>query len=93
MSTMMICMDGLSKIFDLINDSCKLFRSTAKKFAEDHYNAPILYVMSSGATQYTAYSFSMFLMMEMQWLPSSTFHTGEFFHGPFEMLMRTLTTC
>ena len=21
----------------------------------------------------------------MQWLPSSTFHTGEFFHGPFEM--------
>ena len=41
--------------------------------------------MSSGATQYTAYSFSMFLMMEMQWLPSSTFHTGEFFHGPFEM--------
>ena len=74
--------DGLSKIFDLINDSCKLFRSTAKKFAEDHYNAPILYVMSSGATQYTAYSFSMFLMMEMQWLPSSTFHTGEFFHGP-----------
>ena len=58
--------DGLSKIFDLINDSCKLFRSTAKKFAEDHYNAPILYVMSSGATQYTAYSFSMFLMMEMQ---------------------------
>ena len=77
--------DGLSKIFDLINDSCKLFRSTAKKFAEDHYNAPILYVMSSGATQYTAYSFSMFLMMEMQWLPSSTFHTGEFFHGPFEM--------
>lgn len=77
--------DGFNKIFDLINDSTKLFRSTAKKFAVDHYQAPILYVMSSGATQYTAYSFSMFLMMEMQWLPSSSFHTGEFFHGPFEL--------
>ncbi len=77
--------DGLNKIFDLINTSAPLFRSTARKFAEENYNAPILYVMSSGATQYTAYGFSMFLMMEMQWLESSTFHTGEFFHGPFEM--------
>ena len=57
----------------------------AKSFAEQNYNAPILYVMSSGATQYVAYGFSMFLMMEMQWLPSSSFHTGEFFHGPFEL--------
>lgn len=77
--------DGLSKIFDLINASVPMFRPIAKKFAEENYNAPILYVMSSGATQYTAYGFSMFLMMEMQWLESTSFHTGEFFHGPFEL--------
>lgn len=77
--------DGLDKIFDLINASVPMFRPIAKKFAQENFDAPILYVMSSGATQYTAYGFSMFLMMEMQWLESSTFHTGEFFHGPFEM--------
>ena len=33
-----------------------------------------------------AYSFSMFLMMEMQWVASSSFNCGEFFHGPFEMV-------
>lgn len=77
--------DGLSKIYDLINDSVKLLVPTAQKFAEENYDAPILYCMASGATQYVAYSFSSFLMMEMQWLPASAFHTGEFFHGPFEM--------
>lgn len=77
--------DGLSKICGLINDSVKLLVPTAQKFAEDHYNAPLLYCMASGATQYVAYSFSSFLMMEMQWLPASAFHTGEFFHGPFEL--------
>lgn len=77
--------DGLNKITDLINKNVPLFAPIAKKFAEENYNAPILYVMSSGATQYTAYGFSMFLMMEMQWLQSSYFHTGEFFHGPFEL--------
>ena len=24
-------------------------------------------------------------MMEMQWIHSGTFHSGEFFHGPFEI--------
>ena len=42
--------------------------------------------MSSGATAMVAYSFSMFLMMEMQWIPSSSFNCGEFFHGPFELV-------
>ena len=56
---------GLAKITDLINAAVTMVRPVAKKFAEENYNAPILYVMSSGATQYTAYGFSMFLMMEM----------------------------
>ncbi|MCD8121384.1 MAG: SIS domain-containing protein [Clostridiales bacterium] len=77
--------DGLTKIYDLINDSVKYLLPAAQKFAEENYDAPLLYCMASGATQYVAYSFSSFLMMEMQWLPASSFHTGEFFHGPFEM--------
>ena len=43
-------------------------------------------VMSSGATQKVAYSFSICLLMEMQWINSGSFHDGEFFHGPFEIV-------
>lgn len=41
--------------------------------------------MSSGATHKVAYSFSICLLMEMQWMNSGSFHDGEFFHGPFEI--------
>lgn len=34
--------------------------------------------MSSGATHEVAYSTSICLMMEMQWINSGTFHSGEF---------------
>ena len=53
----------------------------------DHYkDAPVVYVMSSGATQEVAYAFSICLLMEMQWVNSGSFHDGEFFHGPFEIV-------
>lgn len=42
--------------------------------------------MSSGATHMVAYAFSICLLMEMQWINSGSFHDGEFFHGPFEIV-------
>jgi fructoselysine 6-phosphate deglycase len=42
--------------------------------------------MSSGASMEVAYSTSICLMMEMQWVNSGSFHSGEFFHGPFEIV-------
>lgn len=78
--------DGLAKIYDIIENAASTVLPAAKKFAEDYKDMPILYVMSSGATTKVAYSFSSFLMMEMQWVNSSSFHDGEFFHGPFEMV-------
>jgi fructoselysine-6-P-deglycase FrlB-like protein len=41
--------------------------------------------MSSGASLDVAYSSSICLMMEMQWINSGSFHSGEYFHGPFEI--------
>lgn len=38
------------------------------------------------AYQKVAYSFSICLLMEMQWINSGSFHDGEFFHGPFEIV-------
>lgn len=41
--------------------------------------------MGSGAAYGAAYMESICIFMEMQWLDSSSIHTGEYFHGPFEI--------
>ena len=56
-----------------------------QKIRRTFQNEKVIYVMSSGATHEVAYSTSICLMMEMQWIHSGTFHSGEFFHGPFEI--------
>ena len=43
----------------------------------EYKDAPVIYVMSSGATQDVAYTFSLCLMMEMQWVNSGNFNDGE----------------
>lgn len=78
--------NGFSKIYDLIETAVSSSMPAAKAFAESYKDIPILYVMSSGASQMVSYSFSSFLIMEMQWINASSFHDGEFFHGPFEMV-------
>ena len=75
-----------SKIYDLIENAVSFVLPDAKAFAQAYKEAPVIYVMSSGATQEVAYSFSICLLMEMQWMNSGSFHDGEFFHGPFEIV-------
>ena len=41
---------------------------------------------NEGASMEVAYSSSICLMMEMQWINSGSFHSGEYFHGPFEIV-------
>lgn len=53
----------------------------AKKYKEDS----VIYTMGSGAGYGAAYMESICIFMEMQWMNSSAIHTGEFFHGPFEI--------
>jgi len=78
--------DGFGKIYDLIEKAVSSVGPVAKAFAESYKNDEVIYVMSSGATHEVAYSFSICLLMEMQWINSGTFHDGEFFHGPFEVV-------
>ena len=79
-------MDGFSKIYDLAQESAESARKAAKQFAQRFKDEKVIYIMSSGATHEVAYSSSVCLMMEMQWINSGTFHAGEFFHGPFEIV-------
>lgn len=79
-------MTGFSNIYRLIEEAVSFVVPSAQTFAEQYKDAPIIYVMSSGATHMVAYSFSICLLMEMQWMNSGSFHDGEFFHGPFEIV-------
>lgn len=79
-------LSGFIEIYPLINQAVSFVTPAARKFAEDYKDAPVIYVMSSGPTEKVAYSFSICLLMEMQWMNSGSFHDGEFFHGPFEIV-------
>lgn len=46
------------------------------------------YILGSGPSYGHAYGFSICSLMEMQWLDSTSVHSGEFFHGPFEVTDR-----
>ena len=48
----------------------------------------LIYTMGSGSAHSVAYSFAICLLMEMQWINSSAIHSGEYFHGPFEITDR-----
>ncbi|WMJ79312.1 SIS domain-containing protein [Clostridium sp. MB40-C1] len=78
--------NGFDKIYNLIEESVSTVLPEAKKFADSYKDDKIIYLMSSGATAKVAYSTSLCLLMEMQWVNSGNFHNGEFFHGPFEIV-------
>ncbi|MFL6557890.1 MAG: SIS domain-containing protein [Bacillus sp. (in: firmicutes)] len=60
--------------------------ATAKEFAQSYKNEKVIYTMASGANYGIAYWFAICLLMEMQWIHSHALHSGEYFHGPFEVL-------
>ncbi|MNP55213.1 Fructosamine deglycase FrlB [compost metagenome] len=57
----------------------------ALTFAKNHKEDNVIYTMASGAGYGAAYMESICIFMEMQWINSSSIHSGEFFHGPFEI--------
>jgi len=79
-------MDGFQNIYSFIESCANKARKVGRQFAERFKDDTNIYVMSSGATHEVAYATSICLMMEMQWINSGTFHAGEFFHGPFEIV-------
>ena len=76
---------GFDKIFDLSEAAANHAKGFAADFGKSFKDDEVIYYMSSGASLDVAYSSSICLMMEMQWVNSGSFHSGEFFHGPFEI--------
>lgn len=78
-------LDGVSKIDRIVKSACKHVEKRALKFAKDHKDDSVIYTMASGAGYGAAYMESICIFMEMQWINSACIHTGEYFHGPFEI--------
>lgn len=77
--------EGLGMINRIIMMARKQVESRANAFAKEYKNDPLIYTMGSGASWGSAYMESICIFMEMQWLDSACIHTGEYFHGPFEV--------
>lgn len=54
-------------------------------FGEAHKSDKVIYTVASGPSLSAAYMLSICLIMEMEWVNSSTIDAGEMFHGPFEV--------
>ena len=61
------------------------FAPIAKEWAEKYGEEKLIYVMGSGPNYGVTYSWAICLLQEMQWIHSSAIHSGEYFHGPFEI--------
>lgn len=75
----------LSKLDDLIAKNTEKFAESADLFGRKNKRDKVIYTMASGAYIHHAYSFTSCLLMEMLWIHSNAIHSGEFFHGPFEV--------
>ena len=78
-------MDGVGRIDGIVKHACKHVEKRAELFAKEYKDDKIIYTMASGAGYGAAYMQSICIFMEMQWIHSSSIHSGEFFHGPFEI--------
>ena len=76
---------GVSMINGIVSRACRQVEKRAHAFAEEYKDDTVFYTMGSGAGYGAAYMESICIFMEMQWINSSSIHTGEFFHGPFEI--------
>lgn len=78
--------------FEALNQICpkvkKQVAERAKVFGETHKDDPVIYTLASGASYCAAYMQTICMFMEMEWIHSSTIHTGELYHGPFEVTDR-----
>jgi fructoselysine-6-P-deglycase FrlB-like protein len=76
---------AIQQIDDVVAAARKKVQGRTKAFAETYQNEKLFYVLSSGASYGHAYGFAICSLMEMQRLHASAIHSGEFFHGPFEV--------
>lgn len=77
--------EALLKIDDVVTAARKKVRERVAAFAQRYQKEKLFHILSSGASYGHAYGFAICSLMEMQRIHASAIHSGEFFHGPFEV--------
>lgn len=76
---------ALGEIDSIVRAAQKKVKIRSEQFAAQYKDESFIYTMGSGAAYGSAYIQSICIFMEMQWINSSSIHSGEYFHGPFEI--------
>lgn len=77
--------ESVGMITGIIQKARAQVADRAVVFAREYRNDNFMYTMGSGAGYGAAYMESVCIFMEMLWMNASSIHTGEYFHGPFEV--------
>lgn len=84
--------DDFVKGLDIYNtisrDARETFKPQAEEMANKYKNDTLIYTLASGPSHGVAYTETSCIFMEMQWIDSAVIHSGEYFHGPFEITKR-----
>lgn len=74
------------EIYDRLVDSAKkICAEDVCHFAKEYKDERIIYTVGSGSSWSSAYMEAICILMEMQWIHSSSIHSGELLHGPLEI--------
>ncbi|BBR19316.1 SIS domain-containing protein [Salmonella enterica subsp. enterica serovar Indiana] len=76
---------GMEQINGVIAKARQQVADRCQRFARRYQDEKLFYILSSGASYGHAYGFAICSLMEMQWLHAAPIHSGEYFHGPFEV--------
>lgn len=83
-------MEGFRILDDIYREAVSYATPLAGRWADENKDEKVIYVMGSGPAMGSAYIFSICNIMEMLQIHSATVNSCEFFHGPFEVLDRSL---
>ena len=80
-----VCLKELDKLSELSGKAKELYQEKAERWAKENKREKLIYTIGSGINYGEVYSTAMGWFMEMQWIHSGCIHSGEYFHGPFEV--------
>ncbi|WP_152046375.1 SIS domain-containing protein [Aureimonas psammosilenae] len=83
LAPLLASLGNLQTVIDRAHES---FAAKFADYAPRLAREDVVYTVASGPSYGAAYSFSICVLMEMQWINSQAIHANEFFHGPFEVL-------
>lgn len=83
-------MESLPNLPAALADTKEANLANAAVQAKELATQNLLYVIGAGPMYTTAYVFAACILMEMQWMHAHALTAADFFHGPFEVVDKTV---